>query len=85
MNKQFEEDRRSYLMNSVKPSFTTHDNTPHYLMELSQDDHILLKNNTIHVGGLTIEYANMAINRQPILLSNQLSTVIILRLKMKIT
>ena len=42
-------------MDIVKPSFTTHDNTPHYLMELSQDEHILLKNNTIHVGGLTIE------------------------------
>ena len=42
-------------MDSVKPSFTTHDNTPHYLMELLEDEHILLKNNTIHVGGLTIE------------------------------
>lgn len=42
-------------MDSVKPSFTTHDNTPHYLMELSQEEHLLLKKSTIHVGGLTFE------------------------------
>ena len=43
MNKEFKVARRLYLMDSVKPSFTTHDNTPHYLMELSQEEHILLK------------------------------------------
>ena len=42
-------------MDSVKPSFTTFDNTPHYLMELSQEEHLLLKKSTIHVGGLTFE------------------------------
>ena len=45
-------------MDSVKPSFTTHDNTPHYLMELSQDEHKLLKNNTIHVDTNTNSFKN---------------------------
>ena len=42
-------------MESVMPSFTTHDNTPHFLMELSQEEHDLLKSNTIHVEGLTLK------------------------------
>ena len=46
-------------MDSVKPVFTTFDNTPHFLMELSQEEHLLLKNSIIHLAGLSVKTCNI--------------------------
>ena len=38
-----------YLQQNVAPSLTKHENTPHFLMELSKFEYETLKNNCIHV------------------------------------
>ena len=39
----------TYLKENVSPSLTNHDNTPHFLMELSKDEYKTLANNCLHL------------------------------------
>ena len=42
-----------YWEKQVSPSLTIYNNTPHFLMELSEDEYKILKPNSIHIGGVS--------------------------------
>ena len=54
VKKQISLDNTKYLNTCVSPSLTKYNNTPHFLMELSLQEHSILKECCIHVDGLTL-------------------------------
>ena len=52
-----------YLTSKIEPVFTTYDNTPHFLMELSTEEYSLLKPYSIHVRGVSFMKTNSTSQR----------------------
>ena len=61
-----QERNNNYLIKEVSPSFTNQKNTPHFLMELSQDEYKILKPNSIHIGGVSFTKCSSSSQRNMI-------------------
>ena len=61
-----QERNNSYLIKQVSPSLTNQNNTPHFLMELSQDEYKILKPNSIHIVGVSFTKCSSSLQRNMI-------------------
>ena len=55
-----------YLEKQVSPSLTIVNNTPHFLMELSEDEYIMLQPNSIHIGNVSFTKCSSSLQRNRI-------------------
>ena len=55
-----------YLTKQVSPSLTIYNNTPHFLMELSEDEYRILKPNSIHIGDVSFTKCSSSSQRNMI-------------------